>query len=250
MGAVGSVFDGRWKIPCAAILLMGCCHAYAEGGAEAPARLGLFPGEAGGGCATPADCAANDSPWSGYLLGFKKIFGAERLISRLGLFGYGAAGHGGRDAAGMPAPEETAASPASPSLSGSMSGYMASLSLPKLSRNEADPRYGWGGLTYIARDDLPLAQGLKTRGVKYAVYVDECLRLEGLYGRSAGLGRYGVGIGQDNWSVALAGGAGDARMSLHVGYAIPLGASGGAAGACGAGPAAGRSFGSIGWLGQ
>lgn len=240
MVAIRSVFDKRWRVPCAAAVMALCCNAQASasttevdglaGTAKAPAWQDFeAPKTAGERRCPEADGCATDEPTkTGYLLGIKKFFGAERLFSRLGIFGYGAVRRDDQEGAGTQ--PESAVSRADGTAFGRTSGY--SLNLQPLPRIAADARYGWNGLTYIARDDLPLRQGLTTRGLKYSLYFDDCARLEGLYGRSSGQERYGLGFAQDNWSVSLASGAGDARMALHVGYAIPLGQTGGTGDMC------------------
>lgn len=216
MWTVAAVFERR-RLSSASVcvLLAVCCHAQADSGkaaggqeaSDAPPHLGFVAGDGGW-----------RHTWGGYLLGFRKFFGAEHLFSRLGLFGHDAAGHEGRDAAGSPSMEEASAHAAA----ARTGNYALNLELPSLFANSAGQRDGRSGLTYIARDELPLYPGWQAHGVKYALYFDECVRLEGLYGRTAGLGRYGLGLGRDNWNVSLAGGAGDGHMSLHLGYAIPL----------------------------
>lgn len=254
MHAICSVFDRRWRAPCALVLMALCCQAHAEdsaagtapspGPAQATPGLGFVAPESvqGQHCQVGAVCAAGEQPQSSYLLGFKKFFDAERLFSRLGLFGHGAARPESRDSLGAQSEEADADRP---------SRHGPGLNLHPLSASAIEARFGGSGLTYIARDEVPLQAGLKTRGVKYSLYVDDCARLEGLYGRASGQGRYGLGFAQDNWSVALASGAGDAHMSLHVGYAIPLGQSGGGGGTCSVASSAGsRSLSPGAWLTQ
>lgn len=247
MYAIRSVFGRRLRIPCASVLMALCCHAQADtslsgdhgqAGAAGIARgLGFVAPDSAHGtrCPEAPGCDAGDVQRGGYLLGLRNFFDPGRLFSRLGLFGRDARqdGHDGSD-----------------SQSGA-GGNAPGLNLHPLPGSAIEARYGWSGLTYIARDELPLQPGLKTRGVKYALYVDDCARLEGMFGRASGQDRYGLGFAQDNWSVSLATGAGDARMSLHVGYAIPLGQSGGTAAACNVASSAGlRSLRPGAWLDQ
>lgn len=261
MYPVRSVVERCGKFSCALIFLAVCCHAHAggpndgvtESGAsdaavpetQAPAHLGFNAPEPGGAsCPEPAGCATSSHRLSDYLLGFKKYFSTDRLLSRLGFFGYNAtpstAGSDGLDMHGTPPAQAGGAAPER------MAGYMLNLNLPSFqTQGTVDAHYGWGGFTYVTRTQDPLRQGLTTRGVKYALYVEDCTRLEGLYGRSAGLDRFGFGLAQDNWSVALAGGAG---MAVQVGYSIPLGRSGGAA--CSTEPRASHAFGPNAWLDQ
>lgn len=239
MNPVRSAFERRWKALCGWALLGACCHAHADSGATDGAgdnRPPKLPG------------VEDVRLHSGDLLGFKKYFSKDRLLSRLGFFGYSATptaigfvNGDGRAVAAMESGDSGGAAP------GRMKGYMLNLNLQPLALNSDDAHYGGDGFTYFTRPSDPLRQGWTAKGVKYALSFDDCLRLEGIYGRSARLERFGLGLAQDNWSVSLAGGAG---MAVQVGYSIPLGRSTVGAAACNAEANAGRLFGANGWLAQ
>lgn len=144
----------------------------------------------------------------------RKYFG-DGVVSSAGI----ALFHIADEAARRPSGDD----PTDPML-GRMRGYLLDLTLHPTERSRLELKQGQNQLTYYQAGMAPMFSEPTVGSVAYSYRLDGCLRLQGRYGAGASAERLDLGLTGGGWSISLARDAGSTEgMSVHAGYAIPLG---------------------------
>jgi hypothetical protein len=184
-----------------------------------------------------------------YLIGAKKYWSADRIVSDLGLSFF-------QVRTNMPGPDPAAHSDSGidsagtldPALSG-LNGFILDLRLRPTAQSAIDLRRESSSLAYHLGPGA--VSNVELNQVKVSHYLDNCMRLQGRFSTSTASDRLDLQLAQDNWQISLsrAMANGSGSTVVYLGYAIPLGGEPGRDESCGArlasaGPSS-RAFGSL-----
>lgn len=214
-------------------------------GVLAPARnlrLRLAAGELRvRGCCDDGAAAGNGRAQNSYLLGLKRYFGENSLLSALSYTAYSVTDR--LDTGGDIAPAEAGEDDGSAGMRGWMRGHVLNLKLRPSPRSTVEFRHGRSVLASYAPQDGWDREVLAISGVRYSRYFANCLELHGRYSTTPGSQRLELDLARHRWNLSLVrtGVAGDGGLSLQIAYAIPLRGAGQAPG-CGAPGAPDHSF--------
>lgn len=187
-------------------------------------RFRLSAGQLRGasGISDPAGGKSGSVLQHSYLVGAKKTWPADRIVSDLGLsFFQVRATATGADPAAPHAGATESGAMIDPTLSG-INGFILDLRLRPTAQSAIDLRRESSNLAYH------LGQGalasVELNQVKVSHYLDNCMRLQGRFSTSTSSDRVDLQVAHEKWQLnlsrAMANGGGS--TAVYLGYAIPL----------------------------
>jgi hypothetical protein len=188
---------------------------------------------------------------TGYLFDIQKKWGNEDVLSEAGIAVYTASAEEGTARnlrSSMPAAGQYANDGDAGRLAtGRLDGYMLNLRLQPTSRSDVTLIYKRENLAYHSGGSSMIMDGHSSGAVNYSQSFRGCSQFDGRFSKGYDMEQVDLHFEKGRWNLnLLRTQANDYRdTSVHVGYSIPLGRSGGNAARCDSEPESAPSFGAV-----
>src|SRR6478672_1805915 len=147
--------------------------------------------------ASPAD--AGSVSQQSVLVGARKVWGADRLLSDMGVAAYS-----------VDADSRTAATGGAPETAddgghgiGKLDGYMLQVGLQPTASSRIELQHNAGQINYAYSGQLHQGESTNSNRLRYSTYLGSCTQLQSGYQGSADSDRVDIGIAMRNWRFTL-----------------------------------------------